>query len=150
MPTKIVLALLLLGTTLWAQSYKAVYDLSSSDMRYMQNRVALIEKTAAMVKAQGDTPEFIITIHSGATPILAKLPDVYADEKDVPSIYAIHDAFKRLTGDYGVKILGCELAMQAYGMEADEVLPFIQRTPNSILNLIRLQQEGYSAIFFVR
>lgn len=147
---KLIILLAFAASTLTADVYKAVYDLSSGDMRYMLNRIMLIEKTAKMIEANGDKPDFVVTIHSGATPILAKLPDMYADEKDVPVVYNIHGKLKNLIEEYGVKVLGCDLATTAYGMEKDEILPFIETTPNSIIDLVGLQNSGYAAVFFVR
>jgi len=147
---KLIMILLVCTGALWAQNYKAVYDLSMDDMRYVLNRVMLIEKTAAMLKERGDVPEFVVTIHSGATPILAKLPDAYADEEEVPVIYSIQARLKSLVETYGVRVLGCNLATAAFGMEHDEVVGFVEQTPNSIIDLIGLQNSGYAAVYFLR
>lgn len=147
---RLILLTLVLCGMLYAKPYKAVYDLSMSDMRYVLNRVMLIEKTAAMLKEKGETSEFVITIHSGATPIMAKMPDMYADEQDVPVIYNIHATLKRLKERYGVRIIGCNMAANAFGMEADELLPLLEMSPNSIIELIGLQNSGYAAVYFVR
>jgi intracellular sulfur oxidation DsrE/DsrF family protein len=147
---KVMVLLAFVAASLTADVYKAVYDLSSGDMRYMLNRIMLIEKTAKMIKAKGDEADFVVTIHSGATPMLAKLPDMYADEEDVPVVYNIHGKLENLIQEYGVRVLGCDLATTAYGMEKDEILPFIETTPNSIIDLIGLENKGYTVVFFVR
>ena len=147
---RLLLFTLMAVVSLQADVYKAVYDLSTSEMRYLHNRVQLIQKTAEMVRKNGDTPVFVITIHSGATPILAKMPDMYAKEQDVPVIYGIHETLQKLHDDFDVRVLGCDLATAAYGMEPDELLPFVERTRNSIIDLIKLQNDGYAAVYFVR
>lgn len=141
---------LLLAATLFADAYRAVYDLSSDDFRYLSGRVQLIEKSARMIKTAGGSPDFVITIHSGATPILAALPDEYADESDVPVIALIQSRLQALQKNYGAKVLGCRLAMASLDMKEEELFKGVTPTDNSIIDLIALQNRGYAAIYFIK
>jgi intracellular sulfur oxidation DsrE/DsrF family protein len=145
---KFVMIFMLIAGVLYAEPYKAVLDCTSSDARYMLSRMMLMNKTAQMVKEAGEKPEFILVFRGGATPMMAKRPDDYIDDKDLPVMKNFRKELKKLVEMHHAKVLGCEIAMEKFDLKKEEVLPFIETTPNSFLDLISLQNRGYALIGF--
>lgn len=140
---------LLAGILAAADAHKAVFDCSSGDFDYVRSRIFLMEKTVAMLKERKEPYDFVLTVHSGCTPIVAKLPDMMVPDEEVPIVYAMHAGLKRLH-EQGVRLLACEIAMGAHGLNKSDLLPFVGTTSNSIIDLIDLQNQGYGAVNFSR
>jgi intracellular sulfur oxidation DsrE/DsrF family protein len=145
---KIVLMLALVAASLLAEPYKAVIDCTSADARYMLTRMMLIEQTAKMIKAEGEIPEFVVIMRGGATPFIAKDPAPYTDDKDLVIVQKLQGVLKTLFETYRADIYGCEIAMEKFDVKKKELLPFVKTTPNSFMDIIRLQNRGYGLLSF--
>lgn len=137
-----------LTLTLNAQDHKAVFDCSSKNFDYLQSRIALIEKTASMIKANKERIDFVLLIHSGCTPIAAVIPENLVKPSQVGFITNIQSKLEDLHLRHKVKIVLCELAMKNSDIEKDEVLSFIEFSPNSFMDAISLQNRGYALMTF--
>ena len=145
---RLFVACIALMVSLKATEYKAVFDCSSKNFNYLQSRIALIEKTASMMKEGGGAMDFVLLIHSGCTPISAIIPENLVKESEVGFITNIQSKLEQLHKNHKVKIVLCELAMKHADMEKDEVLPFISFSPNSFIDAISLQNRGYALMTF--
>ena len=145
---KIVLMFILVAASLLAEPYKAVIDCTSADARYMLTRMMLVEQTAKMIKAEGEKAEFVLILRGGATPFIAKEFVPYTDEKDLVIVQQLQGVLKTLSETYKAKIYGCEIAMEKFDLDKKGLLPFVKTTPNSFMDLIRLQNRGYGLLSF--
>ena len=129
--------------TLNAASYKAVFDCSSDNMRYVKSRMWLIGKTMEMFKSQGDTLDAVLTIHGGCSAITSKAYDDVVDDEDEQTAKAAQDWLKKLDKK-GVRVIVCAMSLEAHDIDPKEVLPFVHISPNSYLDTIKYQNRGYA------
>lgn len=135
---KIIISLLLLIGILHA-SQKAVFDCASGDMKFVQSRMYLIDITAKELEEKKIPYEFVLTIHSKCTAIINK------NTKDV-SIKAIQKKLAKLKQEHNVKLEACGIAVDRFGYEQNDLLPYIDTVRNSITRVIELQNDGYAFI----
>ncbi len=139
--SKIVLGCLALGMSLWgAQSAKAVFDCAAKDMKFVASRMFLIEESAKELRTKNVPYEFVLTIHSGCTPIAAE------NSGDDEVKRGISQRLKKLHGEYGVKIEACEIALERFGIEKKDLPAHVGTVRNSITRVIELQNDGYAFI----
>ncbi len=81
-----LLLLLTLFGVLHAQEYKAVFDCSSDDARYISGRMMLVEKTIEMIEKRGDKATVAITLHGGCVPMASRAFDEIIYDEDMPYI----------------------------------------------------------------
>ncbi len=138
---KMVWAGLWFGVSLWgAQTTKAVFDCAAKDMKFVASRMFLIEESAKELKAKNAPYTFILTLHSGCTPIAVE--EIGDDEVK----RGISERLQRLHSDYGVKIEACEIALERFGIEKSDLPPHVGSVRNSITRVIELQNNGYAFI----
>ena len=143
---KTLLALGLLATSLFGgEPYKALFDCSSGDMKFVASRIWLIQKTADQLLEEKEPYDFVVTIHSGCTPIVAADPSGYPE---ADRLEGIQMQMETLAEEYGVKFVACGIAAQRYALGKEDLLPFVTTVPNSITEAIRLQNQGYALIPF--
>jgi intracellular sulfur oxidation DsrE/DsrF family protein len=138
---KIVVGIILSAIALLASEpvQKAVFDCASNDMKFVQSRMWLVEESAKEFEAQKTPYAFVVTIHSGCTQIVDQSSN---DE----TIKKIQQRLKTLHERYHVRIEACEIAVERWGYEKEELLPFIETVPNSITRVIRLENSGYALV----
>lgn len=120
---------------------KAVFDCSSGEMAFVSSRLWLMEETAKTFQSEKTPYEFILTIHSGCTQIV----DIKSKEVVIQKIQQKLDALHNL---YGVKMKVCAIALDRWGYDSEDVLPWIEIVPNSINEVIQLQNKGYAYILY--
>jgi intracellular sulfur oxidation DsrE/DsrF family protein len=137
---------ILLGITatvsllLAGETTKAVFDCAAKDPKFIASRMFLIEESAKELKANNTPYDFVVTIHSGCTPIITE--GIGDDEIKK----GISQRLKTLHDRYGVKIEACEIAMDRFGIEKSDLPPYIGSVHNSITRVIQLQNKGYALI----
>lgn len=120
---------------------KAVFDCSSGKMDIVNSQLWLIEETAKQFQSSKTPYEFILTIHSGCTQIV----DVKNKESLMDKIQERLDQLRNL---YGVKMKVCAIALDRWGYDSADIFPWIEIVPNSINEVIRLQNQGYAYILY--
>lgn len=134
---KIIITLVLFFSIVNAEQ-KAVFDCAAKDMNVVNSRMWLIDVTAKELKKKKMPYDFVLTIHSKCTPIVAKSED--------KTIKAIQKKLKKLHQEHNVKIEACGIAVNRFGYEKEELLPFVNLVDNSITRVISLQNNGYAFI----
>lgn len=145
---KYIFLLLLTISISQAKEYKAVFDCSSKNAAFVTSRMFLIERTMDMIEQNGDTVEFALTIHGGCAPIVSKNFDEVVDEKDIQHVKRSQEQLIRLSKEKGVKITVCAMSLNANTIEKEEVLEFVKISPNSFIDTIRYQNDGYALMSF--
>lgn len=142
---KIVFSLLMaLAVSSAGETFKAVFDCSSNDPRYILSRMALIEKTKAQVEARGDKAIFAITMHGGCVKAASEHADYLVKDEEVVFIREAQRSLERLSKAKDVEIVACAIALEGNAIDRDDVLPFIRITENSYIDTIGFQNRGYA------
>ena len=142
------IALLISFVYVNAQEYKAVFDCSSGNAGYIKSRMWLIGKTMDMMEQKGDKATFAVTLHGNCVPIVSKHYDEYVDDEDEESIAKAQRYLVELATKRKVKVIVCAMSLDVNGIEKKEVLPFVTISPNSFVDTIRLQNNGYALMTF--
>ncbi len=143
---KILLSLLIFSFA-FSQEYKAVFDCSSSNERFVLNRLFLIERTAKDFKEDGLKYKFEITMHSGCVVFLKKSLKDFPNSKRI-IIQDIQNQLEILKEFYHVKIKACNIALSRYKLKRKDIVDFVEVVKNSWQELIVLQNKGYALIDF--
>lgn len=143
-----LLLILTLFGTIQAQEYKAVFDCSSDDARYISGRMILVEKTIGMIEQRGDKATVAITLHGGCVPMASRAYDEIIYDEDMPYIKNAQNIITRLAKKKGVEIVACAMSLDANGLEQQEVLPFVRISENSFIDTIAYQNRGYAVMTF--
>jgi intracellular sulfur oxidation DsrE/DsrF family protein len=85
----------------------------------------------------------VLTIHSGCTDIVSK--NIADDDKMMKNVYK---KLEIVSKHENVSIEACQIAVDRFGIEHNELHPFIKLVPNSITRVISLQNDGYAFIPF--
>lgn len=144
----IILLFLALASAVSAQEYKAVFNCNANDMQYVASRMVLVERTMDMIEKNGDTPKFAITIHGGCAPIVSKNYDeIVLDEGDLSSIELSQKQLIKLA-ERGVQIVVCAMSLNANTIPKEDVISSVKISPNSFLETISYQNNGYALMAF--
>jgi len=147
--TKILYILLFVFViNLQAKEYKAVFDCSSGDAKYIKSRMWLIDKTMTMIEGKGDKAKFAITLHGGCVAMVVKDYDMIVDDKDISSVKQAQKYLTHLIKNRGVDVKVCAMSLSANAIEKDDILDFIKISPNSFVDTIGYQNDGYALMTF--
>ena len=131
-----------------AQEYKAVFNCNSNDMQYIASRMVLVERTMDMIEKNGGTSKFVITIHGGCAPIVSKNYDeIILDEKDLASVDLSQKQLVKLA-NRGIEIVVCAMSLNANTIDESNVIPSVKISPNSFIETISYQNNGYALMVF--
>ncbi len=137
-----------LATSALAQEYKAVFNCNAKDISYIASRMVLVERTLDMIEQKDDSAKFAITIHGSCAPIVSKNYDeTYLDENSLKAAELSHKQLQKLA-KRGVEITVCAMSLNANTIPKEDVLPSIKISPNSFLETISYQNNGYALMVF--
>ncbi|MDA3909299.1 MAG: DsrE family protein [Sulfurimonas sp.] len=142
-----ILFFILFGT-LDAKEYKAVFDCSSGDARYIKTRMWLIGQTMTMIEKRGDKATFAITLHGSCVPMVSKTYEDIVDDTDMPDIQKAQDYLIHLAKKRDVKVVACAMSLKSKAIEKEDVLDFVKISPNSFIDTIGYQNDGYALMTF--
>ena len=131
-----------------AQEYKAVFDCSSEDPRYVLSRMNLVEKTATMIESGEEKVDFALTLHGGCVPMVSKAYGDIVDDTDMIYVKKAQETLMRLSKKEGVRIIVCAMSLENNGIEKDEVVSFVDISKNSFIDTIAYQNRGYAIMTF--
>jgi intracellular sulfur oxidation DsrE/DsrF family protein len=144
----VFILLLLFLATLQAKEYKAVFDCSSNDAKYIKSRMWLIDKTMSMIEKRGDKATFAITLHGSCVPMISKEFDFIVSDEDVADIQKAHDYLKDLATKRGVKVIACAMSLASNAIDKKDVVEFVKISDNSFIDTIGFQNDGYALMTF--
>jgi intracellular sulfur oxidation DsrE/DsrF family protein len=120
-----------------------VFDCSSANKKYVASRLWLIDMSIKEYIANGTPYNVVLTIHSGCTDIVSS--NIAADDKMMKNI---HKKLETVSRHANVSIEACQIAVDRFGIEHQDLHPFVSLVPNSITRVIALQNDGYAFIPF--
>ena len=145
---KIFLALLIFVGVSQAAEYKAVFDCSSGDANYIKSRMWLVGKTIDMIEKRGDNVTVALTLHGGCVQMVAQDYEMITADEDIKNIEKAQNYLISLSKRKNVKIIACAMSLSANAIEKSDVLPFVEVTPNSFIDTIGYQNDGYALMTF--
>jgi uncharacterized protein len=130
--TILVVALLILSVTAWAQSkpIKVVFDVTSKDTSVHQTTMRHVKA----MSAEYPDSEFEVVVYGGAIPMVLK--DKSSLSNDISS-------FKN---NERVTFKVCAGTMKRYNVDSNALLPGVDIVPDGILELVNKQSEGWGYI----
>ncbi len=131
-----------------AKEYKAVFDCSSNDASFIKSRMWLIGKTIDTIEQNGDTAKFAITLHGGCVHMASKEYDMIVADKDLEDTKKAQEYLSNLIKNKGVKTTVCAMSLASNSIEKESVLNFIDISPNSFIDTIGYQNNGYAIMTF--
>lgn len=126
-----------------AKSQNVVFDCSSANKKFVASRLWLIDLSINEYIANNIPYNVVLTIHSGCTDIVTK--NIADDDKMMKNIQKKLETISKYEN---VSIEACQIAVDRFGIEHNELHPFITLVPNSITRVISLQNDGYAFIPF--
>ena len=126
-----------------AKTQNVVFDCSSANKKFVASRLWLIDVSIKEYVTNNTPYNVVLTIHSGCTDIVSTKVD--PDDKMMKNI---HKKLGKISAHENVSIEACQIAVDRFGIEHNELHPFISLVPNSITRVISLQNNGYAFIPF--
>lgn len=139
---------ILLISILQAKEYKVIFDCSSSNAYYIKTRIALVNKTINMIEEKGNKVKVALTLHGGCVAMVSKNFYEIVDENDLGDIQSAQNSLKSLFDEKNVEILACAMSLEGNSISHEEVLPFVKIVPNSFIDTIAYQNDGYALMTF--
>lgn len=130
-----------------AHEYKSVFNCNAKDMSYIASRMVLIERTMDMIQKNGDTADFALTIHGSCAKIVSKDYDLIVKDDELESAKLAQSQLIKLDKK-GVKIVVCAMSLNANAIDESSVIPSAKISPNSFLDTIKYQNDGYALMVF--
>ena len=143
----ILILITLFLTTLSAHEYKTVFDCNSNDMSYIASRMFLVERTMDMIESNGDSVNFAITLHGSCAKIVSKDYDMLVKDDEIQSVKLAQAQLIKLDKK-GVKIVVCAMSLNANAIDESSVISAAKISPNSFLETIKYQNDGYALMVF--
>ncbi|PMP77505.1 MAG: hypothetical protein C0178_02395 [Sulfurihydrogenibium sp.] len=84
--------------------------------------------------------EYKIAVVSHGADVLIFAKSNYEKYKDIV------DRLKSMTKSYGIKIYVCRNTLRFFGIKEEDVQPFVTIVPAGVVQLAKLQQEGYKLV----
>jgi len=144
----IFLLLFVLLGTIGAKEFKAIFDCSSSDSSYVKSRMWLVDKTMTRIQDKGDKAKFAVTLHGGCVAMVSKDYEMIVPDEDIQNIKQAQKYLTHLIKDRGVKVTVCAMSLSSNTIEKEDVLEYINISPNSFLDTIAYQNDGYALMTF--
>jgi len=125
-------------------SGKAVFDIRIGDAKQLLFALQVIDETAAGLRQQGVTADFILTFRGATLPLLKRRVDA-----ETPAQKAIlREIHERLAAfrDRQMPLEACGVAARIFKVEVNELDPSLNLIGNSLVSLIAYQQRGYALV----
>jgi len=129
---------------------KAVFDCSAEELSFIASRLRLIERTAQDFELMNEKSNFVLTVHSHCTPIVAEDASFYYPPEKAKLLENLQKQLQKLISQYHVEVRACEIALEAFDIQKDDLIKGVQTTPNSVVDVIQLQNRGYALFPLIR
>ncbi len=146
---KIILLIALIFTvSVQAKEHKVVFDCSASNAEYIKTRMWLVGKTIDMFEKNGDSVDVALTLHGSCVPMTSQNYELLVQDEDTEAIKQAQEYLIALSKRKNISITVCAMSLAKKSIIKEDILPFIHISPNSFLDTIRYQNEGYALMTF--
>ena len=139
---------IILISSLYSKEYKALFDCSSSDAQYIKSRMWLIKKTKSMIEENGDKATFAITLHGSCVAMVSSFYETIIPDEDMKDIKKAQEYLKVLATEHNVAVKVCAMSLLSNAIDKEDVLKFVTIVPNSFIDTIGYQNDGYALMVF--
>ncbi len=120
---------------------KAVFDIRIGEPKPLLLALKVIEETAAGMRRQNVTPDFVLTFRGATLPLLKRSQGTgKVDEQAI--LAEIHERLAEFRNQQ-VPLEACNVAARIFKVEAAALDPSLKLIGNSLISLIGYQQKGY-------
>lgn len=126
-------------------SAKAVFDVTTADPKKLNFYLNLIGTTADSMKAEGVTPEFVVSFRGPAT-LFVSTDRKKTKKEDMAMAGNVQKNLAKLGGTPGVKMEQCAVAAKALKVDPKTINPSVKVIGNSWISLIGYQNKGYALV----
>ncbi|HIP20594.1 MAG TPA: hypothetical protein EYG70_05670 [Sulfurimonas sp.] len=144
----ILLIALIFAVSVQAKEHKVVFDCSASDAEYIKTRMWLVGKTIDMFEKSGDNVTVALTLHGSCVPMTSENYELIVPDEDAELIKQAQEYLTSLSKRKNVSITVCAMSLAKKSIIKEDVLSFIHISPNSFLDTIRYQNNGYALMTF--
>jgi intracellular sulfur oxidation DsrE/DsrF family protein len=131
-----------------ANEYKVVFDCSAGDAEYIKSRMWLVGTTIDMFEKDGDNVDVALTLHGSCVAMTSMNYELLVPDKDMKNIEKAQEYLISLSKRKNVTVTVCAMSLARSAIIKDDVLPFIHISPNSYLDTIKYQNNGYALMSF--
>ena len=108
----------------------------------------LVGKTIDMIEKRGDKAIVAITLHGKCVQMVAQDYEMIIPDQDIKNIQKAQNYLISLSKRKNVKVIACAMSLSASAIEKSDILPFIEVSPNSFIDTIGYQNDGYALMTF--
>lgn len=115
--------------------HNVVYQFNKADQEYHR---AVLFSVGEMLRRYNDNITIVVTVIGPGIHILAKKPARPVNEETKQRVKSL--------AEYGVKFHACGNTLKSLGWTADDLWPFVEVVEVGAVDLMELQEQGYSYI----
>ena len=139
------------GVLLYAQdTNRVVYDLSTASLETFENRfIKGIVANKNHYENQLKELDVVVIIHGEAYKFFLEDPKTttYKDDKEISKAdKSLKTRIQSLAETYDVKFQMCEIGAKSKKLNREDIYPFVEMIPNTVIGLIDAQNGGYAYI----
>ena len=108
----------------------------------------LVGKTIDMIEKRGDKATVAITLHGKYVQMVAQDYEMIIPDEDIKNIQKAQNYLISLSKRKNVKVIACAMSLSASAIEKSDILPFVEVSPNSFIDTIGYQNDGYALMTF--
>lgn len=123
---------------------KAIFDISTKEAGRLLFTLKVIEETENGMKAQGVTPDFILSFRGGSLPLLRAKPET-ANDAELAMLSEVRERLSEMR-DRGMVLEACNIAAGLFKMNDKDLDPGIHMVGNALISLIGYQSKGYALV----
>lgn len=125
---------------------KAYFDVTTGSPGKLVNQLVFIDKAFDQLAKDGLKPQFVIGFHSAASAYVTKGSEDYVvGDEEIAGKKKVLAWVQRFKAK-GIVMEQCMLAAEVYEIEADDILPEVDRVKNGYVSTIGYQARGYSLV----
>jgi intracellular sulfur oxidation DsrE/DsrF family protein len=125
---------------------KAYFDVTNGSPGKLVNQLGFIDKAYEQLAKAGLKPQFVLGFHSAASAYVTKGSEDYVTSDEEIAAKKKVQAWVQRFKAKGIVMEQCMLAAEVYEIEADDILPEIDRVKNGYVSTIGYQAKGYSLV----
>ncbi|MEW5746071.1 MAG: DsrE family protein [Nitrospirota bacterium] len=123
---------------------RAVWDVTATESESFENKLALIQHAAEVLRKKGITPVFVVALNGPSVKFAAKrLSGTRFEKERIEEREDIQERLKEMHRE-GMRIITCKISMDQGKISGDNLLPFVAAGENVLATIAALQNKGYA------
>jgi len=123
---------------------KAIFDISTKEAGRLLFTLKVIEETENSMKAQGVTPDFVLSFRGGSLPLLREKPET-ANDAELAMLSEVRERLAEMR-ERGMVLEACNIAAGLFKMTGKDLDPALHMVGNALISLVGYQSKGYALV----